>query len=70
MFDMQTPDRICSPAERIEAVSREIKIQNADLFNLMDHADEDTLRRLRAEADRLSKLFDVLFYECGLRLGI
>ena len=45
MFDMQTPDRICSPAERIEAVSREIKIQNADLFNLMDKADESTRKQ-------------------------
>jgi hypothetical protein len=69
MWDSQAPaPPICSPAEKIEAVSREIKIFNADLFNVMDHADQDTLRRLRAEAERLSRLFDVLYCECDSRI--
>lgn len=58
---------LCSPAERIEAVSREIKIHSADLFGMLDGADVDTLKRLKAEADKLTRLFDVLFCECDLK---
>lgn len=58
---------ICSPAERIEAVSREIKIHSADLFQVLDGADKATLLALTREAEHLTRLFDVLWSECLTR---
>lgn len=66
MWDSPAPAQTCSPAERIEAVSREIKVWSAEFFDLLDKGDAETLKLLAREAEHLTRLFDVLWSECLL----